>query len=295
MRCKTCDHSLWNQPVPPEGQPRVCSECGSPYAAADFDYGRGKVRFCCPGCGTGYYGTSPRGHLEPAAFRCVGCGAALTMDRCVIRAHDMDHEGQAMQRVELPWLDPGATDGFRRWWRTTKLGITSAPGLVAALTRPPRPLRAAAFVALSAVIGSSSTVVVVVLGPGVRGGWAGPPGSVVDQVVVGLGIILMVALGTAVFAAIPALFCGLLTRKGEPIGTGRAYEIVAYSSAVFVVGILPCCGAGLGALLWMLATARGFEAALAGEPLGKRVLASLLTIAGFGGTVAAVFLLLSAI
>jgi len=45
MRCKQCDHALWNQPVPPAGGPRVCSECGTGYSAADFDFGRGKVRF----------------------------------------------------------------------------------------------------------------------------------------------------------------------------------------------------------------------------------------------------------
>ena len=83
MRCKHCDHVLWNQPAPAPGAQRVCSECGEPYQPGDFRFARGKVRFCCPQCDTGYYGTSAEGHLEPAAFDCVGCGRHLTMNDCV--------------------------------------------------------------------------------------------------------------------------------------------------------------------------------------------------------------------
>jgi hypothetical protein len=42
MRCKNCDHTLWNQPVPPEGTERKCSECGAPYALAEFEFARGR-------------------------------------------------------------------------------------------------------------------------------------------------------------------------------------------------------------------------------------------------------------
>ena len=294
MRCKTCDHSLWNQPVPPEGAPRVCSECGTPYFAADFDFGRGKVRFCCPSCGTGYYGTSASGHLEPAEFRCVGCSAELTMDRCIIRAHDMEHESEAMQQREVPWIETRTGGGISRWWRTMKLGLTNTSAMVSGLTRSPQPLRAGMFVLVNAVIGSSMTIFFLWAGFGLRGGWFAPRGTVVDQIVVGVCALALMAIGIALFAAIPAVFCGMLTRKAEPIGFGRAYEIVAYSSGALVVGLVPCCGIGIAGLIWMLLVARGFEAALAGESLGKRILASLLTIVGFSGAVLAMGSLASA-
>ena len=68
MRCKQCESILWQQPAAASGGDRCCSECGAAYKPSDFDFVRGKVRFCCPHCDTGYYGTSPRGHLEPIAF-----------------------------------------------------------------------------------------------------------------------------------------------------------------------------------------------------------------------------------
>jgi hypothetical protein len=150
MRCKNCDHTLWNQPVPPEGTERKCSECGAPYALAEFEFARGKVKFCCLQCDKAYYGTSLSGHLEPAEFDCVGCGTHLTMERCVVRAHDMEREFEAMQKRGLPWLEPTGLGWPRRWWLTANLSVSLRAGVAQQLVRSPQPLRAAGFVLVNA-------------------------------------------------------------------------------------------------------------------------------------------------
>lgn len=281
MRCKNCDHTLWNQPAPREGEPRVCSECGAPYSAADFDFGRGMVRFCCPNCDTGYYGTSDKGHLEPAEFDCIGCGTHLTMDRCIIRAHDMAREHEAMQGRELPWLEQGTLGGVRRWWGTAMLSLSNAPQLVPMLTRPPRPLRAAAFLLVNAFIASAVTSSLSLLG--FAFGSRMPTLATLDAVALlgTLGIFAASVLGIVVYAALPAFLCSFLTRKGQPLGFGRAYEVAAYTSGALLISVIPCCGPAIGGIWWMVQIIQGFAGAFEGEPLPKRVAAGLLAFVGF--------------
>ena len=277
MRCKTCDHTLWNQPAPREGEPRVCNECGTPYSAADFDFGRGKVRFCCPNCDTGYYGTSDKGHLEPAEFNCIGCGTRLTMDRCVIRAHDMAREHEAMQRRELPWLEEGSLGWVRRWWRTAKLSLSNAPQLVPLLSRPPKPMRAAVFLLVNSTIATAALV-------GLTFGSRMPLAvAALDplELLVMLGALLASVLAIVLYAAIPAFLCSFLTRKGEPLGFGRAYEIAAYTSGSLLISIIPCCGPALGGIWWMAQIIQGFASAFEGESWIKRFAAGILAFFGF--------------
>lgn len=284
MRCPQCDHSLWNQPVPPDGSPRICSECGTPWTAAQFDFGRGRVRFGCPKCDTPYYGTSTKGHLEPAEFDCIGCGLHLSMDRCVIRAHDMAHEHDAMQRRDLPWLEEERLGWFRRWWRTAKLSLFGSPKLMPLLSRPPRPLRAAAFMAINVAI-------FVIAFAGITGGfglplggrrWMGGFASLDPKLwMIAAGACALVIVGTVVLAAVPALLCGLMARKNEPVGFGRAYEVVAYSSGSLLVGLIPCCGAFIGPLWWLVQVGQCAPAMFEGEPFWKRAVAALLALGGF--------------
>ena len=291
MRCKHCDHSLWNQPVPPEGVGRVCSECGAPYAAADFDYGRGKVRFCCPGCDTGYYGTSERGHLEPAEFSCIGCGAHLNMDRCIIRAHNMERENEAMQQRDLPWLEEGSLGWVRRWWRTTSLSLSNTPSIVPLLNRPPQPMRAAAFAMvnafLSSVIGGGFYTIFPFI-------FAGSRMATVDAYALGLAILGVVAssLAVAIFCAIPAVCCCWLTRKGEPLGFARGYEISAYSTGALLFAVIPCCGFLIAPVVWAAQVIGAFVAYFQGEPLGTRCLAGVCAASGFIATAAGTVLFL---
>ena len=286
MRCKTCDHTLWNQPAPREGEPRVCSECGAPYSAADFDFGRGKVRFCCPKCSTGYYGTSDKGHLEPAQFDCIGCGTHLTMDRCIIRAHDMAREHEAMQRRELPWLEEGSLGWVRRWWHTAKLSLSNAPQLVPLLSRPPKPMRAAVFLLVNSTIATAAYggLSLVGLTFGSRMPLALAAVGLLELLVM-LGALLASVLAIVLYAAIPAFLCSFLTRKGEPLGFGRAYEIAAYTSGSLLIAVIPCCGPVLGGIWWMAQIIQGFVSAFEGESWIKRFTAGILAFLGFASGV----------
>jgi len=291
MRCKNCDHSLWNQPVPPEGVGRVCSECGTPYTAADFDYGRGKVRFCCPGCTTGYYGTSERGHLEPAEFDCIGCGAHLNMERCIIRAHNMERENEAMQQRDLPWLEEGSLGWIRRWWRTTNLSLSNTARVVPLLTRPPKPLLAAVFATVNAFLSSVIGGGIYALFPFIfsRSGLA-----TVDAYALGLAILGIVAssLAITIFCAIPAVCCCWITRKGEPLGFARGFELTAYSTGALLFAIIPCCGFIIAPVVWASQVIGTFVAYFEGEPLGTRILAGVCSAAGFIATAAGTVLFL---
>ncbi len=288
MRCRQCDHVLWNQPAPAEPSARVCSECGAPYQPSDFSFERGKVRFCCPGCDTAYYGTSREGHLEPAIFSCVQCARTITMNECVGRPHDERAEAFAMQRVDVPWISSG-TDGIvKRWWLTAKLGFTDSKRLVPLLVRPPEPRRAAGFLlinlAICGVVGFAFPAIVALA----FGGFGGAPrfsgfgaGSAWGAVS-GVAMMAGIALATVLLTGLPALFVSFLKRKGQPLGFGRAYELVAYSSgALAVVGLVPCCGPTLGLLWWGLQSIQVMGRTFESESIKVQIIAISLTIAGY--------------
>lgn len=287
MRCKHCDHVLWNQPAPAPGAQRVCSECGEPYQPGDFRFARGKVRFCCPQCDTGYYGTSAEGHLEPAAFDCVGCGRHLTMNDCVVRAHDMEHESEAMLQRDMPWLDEsigsGARGWLKRWGATTSLSFSNAGKFVALLHRPPQPMRAAAFMSVNALISVFATVAVGLILPALGNlrGRVGGGGVDVEALVIALAIALGAAVALVVFAALPAVLVGLIPRGGKPVGTARAFEAMCYSSGALVLSLVPCCGGPFAAIWWMVQSTQAMMALFEGESIGKKTLAALLTVVGY--------------
>jgi hypothetical protein len=281
MRCTNCDHVLWNQPVPPAGTGRVCSECGTAYTAADFSFGRGKVRFCCPQCDTGYYGTSRAGHLEPAQFQCVGCGLELTMDACVIRPHDLSREVDAMQRTEVPWLSHRGEGALRRWWSTCTLGIGGSAGLPAMLSQAPRPGAAVRFLLINAVVavvlGSLLSFGFGLLPVVTRGGAFG--GSVLEMIGAAIAGVVLGTLGMVVVAAVPAALTQFIRRRGQPIGFPRAFELVCYSSGALLLSLVPCCGFTLGYFCWMVAGAQALASAV--DTRGDSVGAAILAIVGF--------------
>ena len=78
MRCWHCDYSLWNLKT------QNCPECGAGFRPSDREFVANSVRFCCPHCDQAYYGTGPKGHLEPDRFDCVQCGKSITMDEMLL-------------------------------------------------------------------------------------------------------------------------------------------------------------------------------------------------------------------
>lgn len=287
MRCTNCDHALWNQPVPHTGSPRLCPECGTPYRAADFEYGRGKVRFCCPHCETGYYGTSRAGHLEPASFQCVGCAAELTMDACIIRPHDFGREQDAMQRTEVPWLSRRGEGAVRRWWSTCTLGLANSSLLARRLGGTPRLAPATVFLLLNAAVASFLGLTLTFgLSGFLQGGFpGGAAGSDLTAILMALAGMFAANFGFVLVAAIPAACTALLHSRGKPLGFGRAYELVAYSSGGLLVSIVPCCGLPLGYFLWLVAGSQALASAI--DTRGGGVAASILAVLGFlvGGTI----------
>ena len=79
MQCRGCDYPLWNLP------PGPCPECGLAFKPIDYEFVPASVAFCCPVCDQAYYGTSFKGHLVPARFKCLGCATKLSMDLMVVR------------------------------------------------------------------------------------------------------------------------------------------------------------------------------------------------------------------
>ncbi len=210
------------------------------------------------------------------------------MDRCVIRAHDMDRENEAMQQRDLPWIEEGSLGWVRRWWRTTSLSLSNSARLAPLLNRPPRPMQAAMFALvnalLSTTISGSFYTVFPMLFPGGRF-------TTIDVYAVGLAILGMLAasLAIVVFCAIPAACCCWITRKGERLGFWRGYELSAYSTGGLLFSIVPCCGILIGPVVWAAHVIGVFVAYFEGEPLGTRFLAGICAGAGFitavGGTI----------
>ncbi|MEI7876791.1 MAG: hypothetical protein WCI96_02600 [Planctomycetota bacterium] len=295
MRCKHCDHVLWNQPAPIDGAQRVCSECGEPYQPTDFSFERGKVRCCCPHCNTGYYGTSREGHLEPAEFACVQCGCSITMNDCVIRPHDETRELEAMQRVDVPWIASGRDGRFKRWWRTSTLGFTNAGRLASMLTRDPAPMRAARFLLINALLAVTIGGGFLVLMRLFTGNnlFSVTAGGDIIALIAGIAIMAGSAVSLLFFAAIPAFLAASLAglialsrRSDHPhrpacLRFARAYELICYSSGALLLSLVPCCGTGFGAIWWLVQSAQAMIGAFESESIYARILAAVVTVVGF--------------
>src|SRR5262245_20410546 len=103
MHCKQCNYPLWNLTA------RTCPECGAPFNPSDFEFVPNSVRFCCPNCRLAYYGTSPKGHLIPHVFNCLGCEERITMDSCVLLPAEGVVDDETKPEIH-PWHD-----ARRRW------------------------------------------------------------------------------------------------------------------------------------------------------------------------------------
>ncbi|MFM7051287.1 MAG: hypothetical protein ACKOYN_04020 [Planctomycetota bacterium] len=275
MRCKNCEHLLFNQPAPAEGAPRVCTECGAGYRVADFAFRRGKVQFCCPGCGLAYYGTSPAGHLEPERFSCVGCGLALDMDRCVLKPYGVGDD-EAMQTTLVPWEGQGGW--LSRWWKTARLGLRGAE-IAIAPSPDSRTRRALGFLILNswvtAVPGIAYTAIMMAIGAGFGGvglRFFTPTPATIDTAAFWLVGLMLLPLFNIAFVAAAA---GCATLSGVPFHRGVA--AFSYASGTQLLLVVPFCGGFLSRLLWIVQGCRGM-AILA--PEGRAVGAVFTAIVG---------------
>ncbi|MFN9126947.1 MAG: hypothetical protein ACK5WD_14100 [bacterium] len=274
MRCKQCESILWQQPAAPDGGERRCSECGEPYRTTDFQFVPGKVRFECPHCATGYYGTSPTGHLEPPIFRCVTCEKVISMDDCILRPEGVANESDAERRLLIPWLDHGNI--LARWFSTTVVGVDSPQSIASRLSGQPRYFKAFGFLFTQVVVSVSPYLCCCGFAWGLMlipaGG--GPGGGIF------LGTAAATVFLSTLFAIVASLLAVLFARMVSPIGSpsfGRDVETVCYSSGPLALSVVPVLG-NIGVIWWFVAAA---VALAGGRPPGGRALVGVAAAAGF--------------
>jgi hypothetical protein len=275
MRCPSCSHILWNQPAPPAGTPRACSECGANYRVDDFDFVAGKVAFRCPHCATAYYGTSERGHLEPNEFHCAECSNRISMEDCVVSPEARDEGVDAMLQQPIPWIAAGP--GFGTWFRTIGVGFTGGASLAKRLIGEPQRGRAAGFLFLIGLPSSLLSVAVILLfalgplmggaGPG-RGTWTGIA-MAATVALIGPAILVLTALASASVAS-------SIAREQGP-GSARLFEGLCYSSGPLIIASVPfCCTGFVGYIWWMVQCAIYVSAAVQGARSGAATVAVVL-------------------
>lgn len=246
MRCKTCEYQLWNL------RERRCPECGTPFLPSEHELVPQTVEFCCPHCDQPYYGTDPKGHLDPPAFRCVRCGRDIQMDEMVLRpAPGVDDE--QTRPKPIPWLDRKRRGTVRSWLATVWIALVHPLKLGHELHRTHGVGWWFAF--FTQLIVSSAAVGIVSLLPlALTFRRLGPP-------ILGFcgGVALVaVALAVAVFILLliwGGSIHGLLRLTGPTAGGARrTYQALCYSSGANVASAVPFCGFYFGWIWWVVST-----------------------------------------
>jgi len=253
MRCKACSHILFNQPPSADGSPRACSECGATYSVADHAFRRGKVQFCCPGCGTAYYGTSAKGHLEPAAFDCAGCGRALTMDACVVKPYAVARDDDAMQPTLVPWEQEGPL--FRRWWETAKLGFAGAP-VALAPHEDAKPRAAVHFLIVTVLVTALPSILLGLalsaLGLGINSGGGFLRIISAEALMASIVKFLLIPVFAILYTTVVAGGASLARVPFQ-----RAFISGCYASGALLLNLVPFCGGLVSWILWTVHQCRG--------------------------------------
>jgi hypothetical protein len=274
MRCRSCDYPLWRSTR------RACTECGAPYAVADYRFRRGAVAFRCPHCSTRYYGTSVDGHLEPNAFTCVGCGNAITMEETSIEPAagvDEDRTGFAPN----PWLHRRGSRLLAAWARSV-ISILGGPSRFVRSIPTQSPVGDAVLFAgvtatLSAVFTLVLVLVVLVAQVAVSGFTGG--GALLRD----LALQVSAAAVNTVLAIVAALVAGfvahlvLVVLRAAPGGLARSLQPILYAQgAANALNLAFCtCGPALAPIWWCVAMARMLHVAQQAS-LWKTTVASIV-------------------
>lgn len=282
MRCKQCESILWQQPPAARGSARCCSECGAEYRPSDFDFVRGKVRFCCPHCATGYYGTSPRGHLEPIAFECPTCRNFIHMDECVLQPDGVADEAKAVADRGVPWLEKRGA--LSRWFGTVLLGMGEPQAINDRLSGQGRLYAALLFLTVQSWICIAPYLLCCGSISFLQFGRAGGAGFAITNLLSTIGIGLVAAPAVAMLLGLLAVGAArLVTPRASPAFV-RDVEVACYSSGPLLVAAVPFYGAPL--LLWWFVAA--CVALAYARPEGSRGPAAIGAAGGFLLPIAAV-------
>lgn len=238
MRCPECDYALWSLKAGP------CPECGRPFKPSEFEFLANAVRFCCPHCDQGYYGTSERGQLVPERFKCVSCGKDISTDEMVLRPAEALGDRDAHLGTN-PWLDK-RKGPIKRWLKAMFSGI-GQPGRMMEVTPAFGSTGAAVGLAILNIMVASSLSVGMFMLLMAYGGAAmlGP---------VGMSILFMVAIPVVYMFIWTAVTHGMLRllRAGPSDTMGRTLQAIGFSSGAYVLAIVPCIGPPMGFVAWTI-------------------------------------------
>jgi hypothetical protein len=246
MRCKKCDYRLWNLTE------RRCPECGTPFRPSEFEFVPNSVQFCCPHCGQAYYGTGAKGHLVPAAFSCVTCGAAIQMDETILLPASGVQEEQT-KVAALPWLERKNRGLLRAWLATVGAALVSPGRLMQALPERSSIWPARGFAALTLLV-----VAAVAVGPfSVLPFLMSSPmtGFAVQRIFLTVAVTIAITFGVLAFCTLVWGLAahGLLRITGRTAGNSRrTMQAVYYSTGANVLTAIPCLGFYVGWVWWVV-------------------------------------------
>lgn len=251
MRCQACTQPLWNAPG------RVCAECGTPWKPSDFDLKVNAAQFCCPACGQAYYGTSPKGLLEPPDFTCVTCGAACSMDGNMVMRPTPGTDEREVQWDAMAWPPQGG-----RWLRDSIRMLGLAIGSPVAVGRHLRAHRDTGVLRWLVVLSIPITIGVMgTLAFAGLGALAGRSGAALRASEMTEFAIVAAAGLLGPFLALLALtaFCGgvtwLVVRGGdEKASFSAAQSCWAFGASPLAIMVVPCLGIFPGAPVGLAGT-----------------------------------------
>ncbi len=244
MRCKRCDYRLWNLTS------RACPECGLSFAPSHYEFKPNSVQFCCPDCRQAYYGTTAKGHLQPIAFACGGCGRRLHMDDMILLPTAGVDEERTAQAV-MPWLQRRALGRWRAWLATIGQSLVSPGRLIQCVpvdSALPTALVYATFTTGAFLFAGWG----VLLLPGVVAQWVSSSAmaatlSMILGIAIGLGGI---GLGFALYGVLVHGLLRLTGRTAQPLR--RTCQAVCYSAGANVLSATPCVGPYFGWIWWLV-------------------------------------------
>ncbi|MEE2681199.1 MAG: hypothetical protein VX641_02380 [Planctomycetota bacterium] len=241
MLCRGCDYPLWNL------APGPCPECGQGFKPSDHEFVPASVAFCCPHCDQSYFGTSAKGHLVPARFRCVNCGQRIHMDSMVVRpARDRPDAKQLQMVPPCLQLDRWA---ITRWFGTLGWSFVM-PGMLLSKVPVQRSLGLSLrfFLPLLVVVGVGLIFPFLLLLGGVLNLRAYLTSDILYYLGTGLFTVTLVATSLLGFVAAWALVVHgwLRLTRSATYGYPRTLSAIMFSSGPMLILAFPCLGAWCG-------------------------------------------------
>lgn len=244
MHCRACNYVLWNISA------RQCPECGTAFKPSEFEFTPGSVRYLCPVCSKGYYGTSEKGHLVPRSFSCVQCGTAIDMDEMILTPAQGVSE-DLTRPVELPWLARERRSPLIAALRTCGWALGRPGDVGRALPPSGAAGRAWRFLVLVQVACWSVQIGAILLLPALVAGGKASLGFLVGWLIT---VIVMFMLMCCVFVPIWGIVAHFILRSsGTTRGGGDVtFSTICYTGGANLPTAIPFVGYFLGPLWWLI-------------------------------------------